>query len=368
MNTNYPYLLLDKERCLENIKRMSLKAANNNLMFRPHFKTHQSIEIGNLYKQVGVTAITVSSFSMAEYFALGGWNDITVAFPASPFDADKINRLASKIQINILFSSFSNLRSLDNKISHKIGVFIELNIGYDRSGISPDNLREIAAMVNHIEMNNNYQFNGFLTHTGQTYNLKTKEEVETIHRKTLTILTQVKSFWKESYPEIIISYGDTPSCSVSNDFWGIDEIRPGNFVFYDLMQSTIGSCTLDQIAVSLICPVVDVYPERGEAIIHGGAVHLSKDFITLPDNNKSFGLPCNFDGSKCRQPYDGLFLKSISQEHGIIGSKEIDQIAQLKPGQLVAILPVHSCLTVDTMGELYLSDGSSISTMRKRIE
>lgn len=367
MSLNYPYLLLNKAKCVENIKRMSLKATKNNLIFRPHFKTHQSIEISELYKQTGVNAITVSSFSMAEYFALGGWNDITVAFPASPVDAEIINKLAIKIKLNIVFSSFANLNSLNEKICQKVGVFIELNIGYDRSGVNPENLREIAAMVNIINSNENYIFKGFLTHTGQTYNAKSKEEVVAIHRKTLSVLTQLKSFWKEGNPEIIVSYGDTPSCSISDEFWGIDEIRPGNFVFYDLTQATIGSCSIEDIAISLVCPIVDVYPERGEAIIRGGAVHLSKDYVILPDLTKSYGTPCSFNGADCCSPMEGLYLKSISQEHGIIGSKEIDQISILKPGQLIAILPAHSCLTVDAMGELYLSDGTRIPTMRQRI-
>jgi D-serine deaminase-like pyridoxal phosphate-dependent protein len=221
-------------------------------------------------------------------------------------------------------------------------------------------------MVNQIEQNEFYQFKGFLTHTGQTYNAKSVEEVKAIHHKTLKRLTQLKSFWKDSYPEISISYGDTPSCSISENFWGIDEIRPGNFVFYDLTQASIGSCSIENIAVALICPVIDVYPERGEAIIRGGAIHLSKDSISLSDPKRSFGLISPFNGESWERPYEGLWLKSISQEHGVIASNSNELISTLKPGQLVAILPVHSCLTLDTMGELYLSDGTCIPTMRKR--
>jgi len=33
----------------------------------------------------------------------------------------------------------------------------------------------------------------------------------------------------------------------------VDEIRPGNFVFYDLMQYRIGSCSVGQIAVAMAC-------------------------------------------------------------------------------------------------------------------
>ncbi|NVO11116.1 MAG: alanine racemase [Bacteroidales bacterium] len=363
----YPYLLLNKERCLNNIQRMVLKARNNNLKFRPHFKTHQSIEVGEWFKQLGVNSCTVSSFTMAEYFASAGWSDITVAFPVSPFNSKIINKLAQSTQLNIITSSYKNLISIDSLIHNKIGIYIELDCGNARSGVNPENTREIALMVDHIKQNKFYLFKGFITHSGQTYNTNSKQEVEAIHRKSMTILSRIRTFWKESNPEIHISYGDTPSCSISNDFWGIEEIRPGNFVFYDLIQASIGSCTIDDIAIALICPVVDVYSERGEAIIHGGAVHLSKDFTNNPDQAKSFGLICPFDGKNWGSSYEGLWLKSISQEHGLIASNTNVEISILTPGQLVAILPTHSCLTVDTMGEMFLSDETSISTMRKRL-
>ena len=367
MKHSYPHILLNKEICLANIQRMALKAKKNNLKFRPHFKTHQSIEIGEWFKNAGVSACTVSSFPMAQYFANAGWSDITVAFPASPFDSDIINQLAKSIKLNIIVSSYKNLCAIESKVLNKVGVYIELDMNYGRSGLNPENNREIAVLVNQIVQNSSYEFKGFLIHTGQTYNAKSKEEVEVLHRKSLKILTQIKAFWKDQYPEISVSYGDTPSCSISEEFWGVDEIRPGNFVFYDLTQASIGSCSIENIAVALICPVVDVYPERGEAIIRGGAVHLSKDSLSNPDQTKSFGMVCPFDGKTWNSPYDGLWLKSISQEHGVIGSNDLEQIATLKPGQLVAILPVHSCLTVDAMGELFLTDGTDIGTMRRRI-
>jgi D-serine deaminase-like pyridoxal phosphate-dependent protein len=98
---NYPYILLNKQICLDNIERMVLKAKKNNLKFRPHFKTHQSAEIGEWYRNAGVIACTVSSLPMAEYFASAGWSDITVAFPVSPFDSESINKLAKAVSINI---------------------------------------------------------------------------------------------------------------------------------------------------------------------------------------------------------------------------------------------------------------------------
>ncbi len=40
---------------------MAQKATNANVLFRPHFKTHQSKGIGDLFREQGVTRIAVSS-------------------------------------------------------------------------------------------------------------------------------------------------------------------------------------------------------------------------------------------------------------------------------------------------------------------
>jgi D-serine deaminase-like pyridoxal phosphate-dependent protein len=49
-----PTLVIDKEVCLRNIERMVQKAKEHHLLFRPHFKTHQSAEIGEWFREFGV--------------------------------------------------------------------------------------------------------------------------------------------------------------------------------------------------------------------------------------------------------------------------------------------------------------------------
>lgn len=342
---------------------MAKKAIFHKLTLRPHFKTHQSAQIAQWFSELGINSCTVSSVKMAEYFNINGWNDITIAFPVNPFEVDALNALAKQISLNVVFSSASNLLKSVNYLNDNIGVFIEVDVGHNRSGVDPENTREIALMVNRIEENSKLKFKGFLSHAGQTYKAKSTDEVQTIHRDSLSKLTKLKAFWKESHPEVIVSYGDTPSCSITDEFWGVDEIRPGNFVFYDVMQSQIGSCASSDIAVAMICPVIDINQDRREAVVHCGAVHLSKDNIKLQNGETSFGMVCSFDGKNWGKPLEDLYVKSLSQEHGVIS---FPNEFPFKVGDLVAILPVHSCLTVDLMGEIKLNDGSTIQTMRQR--
>ena len=118
----------------------------------------------------------------------------------------------------------------------------------------------------------------------------------------------------------MISVGDTPSCSIIDDLGDADEIRPGNFVYYDLMQYYLGSCSFDDIAVSVACPVAGIYPERDEIVIYGGAVHLSKEYADK--GGKHFGLIVRYTEDGWSLPLPGARLISLSQKHGIIRTNQ----------------------------------------------
>lgn len=46
-----PTILIDRERAQENIRRMAEKARRGGVRFRPHFKTHQSGEAGEWFRE-----------------------------------------------------------------------------------------------------------------------------------------------------------------------------------------------------------------------------------------------------------------------------------------------------------------------------
>lgn len=48
-------------------------------------------------------------------------------------------------------------------------------------------------------------------------------------------MISLRAKYRPLYPNIIISVGDTPGISAAKNLDGIDEIRPGNYVFYDVM-------------------------------------------------------------------------------------------------------------------------------------
>ena len=89
--------------------------------FRPHFKTHQSAEIGEWFRAAGVTAITVSSVDMALYFARHGWNDITIAFPANLRQQRDLAELARQIHLGLLVESVETVQHLASMLDAPAG-------------------------------------------------------------------------------------------------------------------------------------------------------------------------------------------------------------------------------------------------------
>jgi len=164
------------------------------------------------------------------------------------------------------------------------------------------------------------------------------------------------------FPDIILSIGDTPGCSVAQVFPGIDEIRPGNFVFYDLMQYKLGVCSLKEIAIALACPVIRKVPKGKKLLIYGGAVHLSKESL-LMDNKNIYGLAVKLNVNGWSTDLSDSYVVSVSQEHGIISASDI-LYEDFGIGDIIAVLPIHSCLTANAMGKYVTLDNKTVDHMK----
>ena len=166
---------------------------------------------------------------------------------------------------------------------------------------------------------------------------------------------------KQGMHDLEISAGDTPGCTLADDLGIVDEIRPGNFVFFDATQAVIGSCTAKDIAVAVACPVVAVHPEKEKVVVYGGVVHLSSEHY-LEGDRKVFGLVTMLNPKGWGTPIAAAYVSSLSQEHGILHIPQ-PTVKTINPGDLLAILPAHSCITVSCLKKYLTLSGETITTM-----
>ena len=227
MHLTKPTFLIDKEKSIVKIEKMFKKAQCQGLTFRPHFKTHQSKEIGRWFRDLGVHAITVSSFEMAEFFASDGWKDITVAFSVNPNEIEAINCLSSTVKLNIVLEDISVIDQLDRKLDNPLGVYIEIDTGYHRAGLNPSNFDQITPLIQRLDDSHNFNFRGFLTFAGHSYHARGEKEIMEVHSDYMEDMLGLKKKYISTNPKLELSIGDTPTCSIAEDFSGIDEMRPG---------------------------------------------------------------------------------------------------------------------------------------------
>jgi D-serine deaminase-like pyridoxal phosphate-dependent protein len=248
---------------------------------------------------------------------------------------------------------------LVDQIKHPLSVWIEVDQGYHRTGVQ--STEEILEIIQIVKKSNFLTLTGLLTHAGQSYNAQSIQQLEDIHRKSVEGLVDIQQdLHKNGYESLKLSIGDTPTCSIMEDFQGVDEIRPGNFVFYDLTQAQIGVCEESEIAIGVACPVIAKYPARNQIVIYGGAVHLSKEMLVDSKGVKSFGRVAVIGEDKKFYTIHGANVISLSQEHGVLEMTP-EVIGSISIGDLLIVIPIHSCITANLYSQ-YLTMGGDILT------
>lgn len=354
-----PTLMLDVPQTRANIARMAEKARQAGVDFRPHFKTHQSAAVGEWFRDLGVRTITVSSLAMARYFADCGWNDITLAVTANILERSRIDDLAGRIALHLTVDSRTAIEALAAGLTHRLEVWLKIDTGAGRTGVRWDQVDEAAALAAAVEAAPRLKLAGVLTHSGHSYRAGGPEEIRRVYSESVSRLLAVRRILLErGIAAGRVSYGDTPTCRLEDRFEGLDEIRPGVFVFYDLMQAELGVCADSEIAAAAACPVIGKYEARKQVVIHGGAVHLSKEALFDGSGRPYFGcLASRRDGRLV--VHREAPVVSLSQEHGTVQLSD-EMFDRVGIGDMVLVVPAHTCLTCDLYASYTTYEGERI--------
>lgn len=334
-----PTLLVDLDRLESNVRRMADKARGLAVSLRPHIKTHKCVEVARLQQREGCRGLTVSTLAEAAVFADHGFGDLTWAFPLIINRLDQARKLSERVTLRLVIDSAVALEALV-KAASPFRVWLKVDCGYHRAGVDPAG-DQLLRLVGGILDSRELHFDGLLTHAGHAYAVKSLSELEQVaHQERDVMLAAAARLHREGVRDFHLSIGSTPTMSVVGDLHGIDEMRPGNYVFYDDMQVALGACTGEECALSVLASVVSCRQGSAMSVIDAGALALSKD------------------GDQQTQTYGRLVggnarVTSLSQEHGILS-------APLPVGSKVRILPHHSCLTAACFDEYTVVRGEEV--------
>lgn len=342
-----PNIIVDYEKLIKNIEEASLFAKTFNKKLRPMMKTHKSVEIAKIQENYGIDGIQCAKLSEAEVFINNGFEDVFIS--SEIVDEEKLIRakkLSKRIKKLILsVDSIYGVKKIGEIFNDcEVFVRIEINSGHNRCGIDA---QEVLTIYKEIEKYPNLKFDGVFTHGGHSYYAKNESERKEAAFKEAEEVLKAKEILNENGVKCdSVSVGSTPSFIYSLKIDGITEIRPGNYVFYDLKQVNLGVIKIDRVSLSIFAQVISK-PSLDRAFVDSGSKVLSIDYLTY-DGEKIYGYVLDHPNVK---------ITNLSEEHGWLKLKKDTDI---KIGDKIKIIPIHSCLVINNFDHLYLVKGDEV--------
>lgn len=358
-----PCALVDLQRLDSNIATMNRRLASTPVRLCPHVKTHKSLDIARRQVAGHFGGIMVSTLAEAHHFAAAGFEEIVYGVPLAVQRIGEVLSLAKTLRrLSVLVDHPATVEALAKAAlaaQQRVSVFLKVDCGYHRAGVDPTSNASVQ-LAQRIASAPALALQGILTHSGHAYDCRTATAARQVGDAEARLMTAFAAQLRAAGVEVEhISIGSTPTLSAGSSVAGVTEVRPGNYIFYDAFQATLGSCNLNDAAFTVLVTVLSHYPEQNKLLIDAGSIALSKD-VGAPDLQPELGYGALFEASTGRHlPHLRLF--SLSQEHGQISGCGPADFASLPIGARLRIVPNHACLTAAQYKEYYVVAGGEIA-------
>jgi D-serine deaminase-like pyridoxal phosphate-dependent protein len=350
-----PAVLIDAPRLERNLSTMQAAANAAGLRLRPHAKTHKSPHIARMQLERGAVGICCAKLGEAEVFADAGVTDIRLPYPLNPVNADRVFALAERVRLSFIVDDPAVAQAwseLAEQQGRQLEVLIKVDVGFHRCGIDPHSpaapgtVRAIAAMPG-------LRFRGLLSHAGHGYGAVSASQLEAIAVEEARLLHDVAAKAGVACDEF--SVGATPTARFSIKQDGLTEIRPGNYAYFDRTQVAHEAASWEDCALTVLARVVS-RPARERVILDSGSKTLTNDgargFVNTP------GYGAIMRDVHVADPDPSLLVERLSEEHANV--RVVEGETALKTGDLVRIVPNHSCVVSNLVDAVWLVDGDRV--------
>ncbi|MDY3006061.1 alanine racemase [Anaerococcus porci] len=341
-NLSTPSIILNLDALENNIKRFHGLALENNKEIWPMIKTHKSSEILKIQKDNGASGVLCGTLDECEASYKAGFENIMYAYPVSDEIAiQRIIKLSKKCNFIIRIDNFESAKLIDEKAKDenvKINYSLIINCGLNRFGIDKENTLNFLEEIKEFD---NLILVGISSHPGHVYSAKVPEEVEKYVNDEVGTLKYVKKLLNShGYNLKYISSGSTPTFlkAVKNNT--INVFHPGNYVFLDAIQISLGICKEKDCALRVLASVIS-NPRESNFMLDAGAKCLGLDQGAHGnDSIKGHGIIIG---------HENALIESLSEEVGKVKDTE----KKLRVGERIQIIPNHSCSTANLTNYFY---------------
>lgn len=347
-----PAIIVDSSRLERNIVRFQELANHNGVGLRPHIKTHKSIEIAQMQLAAGATGVTAAKLSEARHFFSAGIVDVFVAYTiVGPIKSRLAAELALRGSLIVGTDNAVSIQDLSDACRTRgsiLRVRIEVDTGLARGGVTDvDTAYDLARAIDAAP---NLEFDGIYTFRSSTFpSSDGRDRHELGHAEGDIISRFAEALRAKGVTVTSVSAGSTPTGVAAAEGIAVTEIRAGTYVFNDYLMAHLGVASYDDIALAVLATVVS-RPGPGIAIVDAGSKALSSDFYPGRLGLEAYGVAA--DGRQ-------IDVTRLSEEHGVC---RLGPDVDLAVGERVALIPSHSCTTVNLADEFLMISASGEST------
>lgn len=340
-----PALVVDLDIFERNLARVADYAKQHSLRLRPHAKTHKSVWIGRRQLELGAVGLTSAKVSEAEALLDAGLGDMLMAYPIMGTQKiERLMRIAERTPVTVALDSMEAARGLSETATTEIGVLAEVDVGLGRVGVAPG--QPLLDLARGIQSLPHLRLEGITFYPGHIKSLD-DAGLEAIGKLSALVRSILDDFTRAGIEVKIVSGGSTPALFHSHEVDGLNEIRPGTYVFNDVNTWRSGACALEDCAAAVHATVVSA-ARPGHAIIDGGSKTFSSD-RPVNSNLATFGYLV--------EAPQAVFHK-MNEEHGFVDLTQSER--KFHVGERVRVIPNHICVAVNLHEKMYGVRGETV--------
>lgn len=328
-----PSFLVDLDVMEQNIKEMARLCKLNDKALWPMTKTHKSSAIAKMQYEAGIEGFLTGTIDEAQMLIEKGYRNIMLAYPtAGKENIERILKLREQADITISIDGEEVAKAFQDALLESnldMNYLIIIDSGLNRFGVKPGKAAEFAENLKNYDR---LKFKGISTHPGHVYASAHIEDVKKVAKEEVDSLTKAKEVLEESGFKVdIVATGSTPTANIVAKSNVITTLRPGNYVFYDSIQMSMGIVPEERCSLTVLTTVIS---------------HPSKDIFIVDAGSKCFGLDKGAHGISLIKGYGvvkdhpELIVTDLSEE---VAKIKAEGNTNIKVGDKIQIIPNHSC-------------------------